>query len=747
MDKIKYKGSINKEHLTDASITDDMKSYTLKAECVNNTIKSSMTQYGNINLDNNKREPDNRPVMPDIHIDADYDKNLNSCAVKDTGNELGEVNCENNYGKYNIQEDIQGYAQYDKTDVTDSRYKYTSVKKEANKYYNNRREKGIKKYLDANVGRQNDSVKQGRGNAVAGKRVGNKPVKPTGSRESLKTKSPAVFAGENKKNKTVLLNGTSVISKAGLRNKNFMKGIVQFGEPVEAAFGEAGDAAADAPHIHSIKTDFIRKSMEGPLYTVMNFVKGLFCKLIPGRFILKAVIASAAALILAFMLIVVAIFEATPIGRIIAFKNNIVSLFSGSDSDGIINTAEQALDNKFEEFETNSGIREKEYIMADDSDYDCFRDSSGRVSNYGSVLGLYYCLLYDKTAGKGTDYNTVDSKLIDRAFHELTSYSNIRDEHLVSPASPKDMLKLGEYSIEFMEDAAASEISVYLPDVFYNTYSFSKGNSSNLLVDIVSRDGKYPFKIQKCGIKKGKGLEGSVAVVYPAHMKEDVYNSFFPGRTDGMWTTGPGIELWLNTQSQCELKKSGKEIVAVTLKSFKSDYTFVNESTYYMAKAVLSELGEPMAGEPSAPEDGAHDSIKDKKVKKVIEYAFSKKGHPYSQALRNDGYHYDCSSFVYACYLNGCGLKIEHGGNTAAAEAMYCTVNNKEVGRTYRSDILKPGDLIFYSMGTNGRYLNITHVALYCGNNMVIDASYSVGKVVYRKIYSTDKIVLIGRPL
>ena len=747
MDKIKYKGSIDKEHLADASITNGIKSYTLKAECANNTIKSSMTQYGNINLENNKHEPENKPVMPDIHIDADCGTDINSYTAKEKVHELREADRESSFKQSNVTKDIQGYVN-NKTYVTDGRYKYTAVKKDANKYYNSRGEQGIRKYLDASRERQNDVVRHDKGNASVGKRAGNKTVKPSGpGRESLKAGGKVVFTGEDKKNKPVLLNGTSIISRAGRGNKNFIKGFVHPGEPADIAFGEAGDAAPDAPHIHSIKTDIIRKSMEGPLNTVMVFVKGLFCKLIPGHFILKAVMASAAALILAFILIVVAIFEATPIGRIIALKNNIVGLFSGSDSDGIINTAEQALDNKYEEFETNLGIKEKEYIMADGSDYDCFRDSSGRVSNYGSVLGLYYCLLYDKTAGNGTDYNTVDSKLIDRAFDELTSYSCIRDEYIVSPASQKDMLKLGEYSIEFMEDAAASEISVYLPDEFYNTYSFYKGNSSNLLVDIVSMDGKYPFKIQNCGIKKGKGLEGSVAVVYPAHMKEDVYNSFFPERTDGMWTTGPGIELWLNTQSQCELKKSGKEIVAVTLKSFKSDYTFVNESTYYMAKAVLSELGEPGSGKPSSPEDGAHDSIKDKRVKKVIEYAFSKKGHPYSQALRNDGYHYDCSSFVYACYLNGCGLKIEHGGNTAAAEAMYCTVNNKEVGRTYRSDILKPGDLIFYSMGTNGRYLNITHVALYCGNNMVIDASYSVGKVVYRKIYSTDKIVLIGRPL
>ena len=73
---------------------------------------------------------------------------------------------------------------------------------------------------------------------------------------------------------------------------------------------------------------------------------------------------------------------------------------------------------------------------------------------------------------------------------------------------------------------------------------------------------------------------------------------------------------------------------------------------------------------------------------------------------------------------------------TAAAQGEYC-VNN---GLTIAKSQLQPGDLIFFSHKANGRYLNITHVAVYAGMKdgklMVVDASSSRGKVVYRELYS-----------
>lgn len=59
---------------------------------------------------------------------------------------------------------------------------------------------------------------------------------------------------------------------------------------------------------------------------------------------------------------------------------------------------------------------------------------------------------------------------------------------------------------------------------------------------------------------------------------------------------------------------------------------------------------------------------------------------------------------------------------------------------------LVPGDLVFWSHKPNGRYMNITHVGVYAGNGMVVDASSSRGKVVYRNLFDADKQVLYGRP-
>ena len=42
--------------------------------------------------------------------------------------------------------------------------------------------------------------------------------------------------------------------------------------------------------------------------------------------------------------------------------------------------------------------------------------------------------------------------------------------------------------------------------------------------------------------------------------------------------------------------------------------------------------------------------------------------------------------------------------------------------------------------------MNITHVGIYAGNGMVVDASYAKGKVVHRNLFDSDKQVLYGRP-
>lgn len=135
-------------------------------------------------------------------------------------------------------------------------------------------------------------------------------------------------------------------------------------------------------------------------------------------------------------------------------------------------------------------------------------------------------------------------------------------------------------------------------------------------------------------------------------------------------------------------------------------------------------------------------NISKEEVKTVLNFALSKLGYPYSQAYRDSGKYYDCSSLTYYAWRSvGVNLTYE-GANTAAQQAKLC--NDK--GYTVSYADIQPGDLIFYSFGYNGRYKNISHVAIYCGDGMLVDASYSQQKVVYRKVYSRENIVLIGRP-
>lgn len=125
-------------------------------------------------------------------------------------------------------------------------------------------------------------------------------------------------------------------------------------------------------------------------------------------------------------------------------------------------------------------------------------------------------------------------------------------------------------------------------------------------------------------------------------------------------------------------------------------------------------------------------------VKKAIE----KLGTPYSQSYRDSGNYYDCSSLTYYCYLEVSISLIYRGSNTAAAQAELLASRGCQIAY----EDIRPGDLIFYSFTKNGRYLNISHTAIYAGNGYVIDASSSKGYVVFRHIYSVGSIVMCGRP-
>lgn len=122
---------------------------------------------------------------------------------------------------------------------------------------------------------------------------------------------------------------------------------------------------------------------------------------------------------------------------------------------------------------------------------------------------------------------------------------------------------------------------------------------------------------------------------------------------------------------------------------------------------------------------------------KAVATAYSRLGDPYSMALRGLDNYVDCSYLVYWTYKQlGVELPL-----TAAEQGRYIVNHQLMVSK----ENLLPGDLIFWSFKPNMRFMNITHVGIYAGEGMVIDASSTYKKVVYRSLFSEDKQVLYGR--
>lgn len=126
----------------------------------------------------------------------------------------------------------------------------------------------------------------------------------------------------------------------------------------------------------------------------------------------------------------------------------------------------------------------------------------------------------------------------------------------------------------------------------------------------------------------------------------------------------------------------------------------------------------------------------------ALSYALSKVGYPYSQELRDSGDYYDCSSLVYYAW-KAAGVDISFGGSySAAAQAQ----GLEQDGKSVPLEELQPGDLIYFSYVHNGRYKNISHVAIYAGNGMIIEAANESTGVVYRNLHSRGSIVTVCRP-
>lgn len=106
-------------------------------------------------------------------------------------------------------------------------------------------------------------------------------------------------------------------------------------------------------------------------------------------------------------------------------------------------------------------------------------------------------------------------------------------------------------------------------------------------------------------------------------------------------------------------------------------------------------------------------------VNKMIKAAQSKIGKPYVSGAEGPN-RFDCSGFVYWC------LKQAGSGRGRLNAAGYAQVDDWDK-ISYGN--LKKGDLMFFWDSGKGK---IGHVSIYIGNGMMIDASFSNGKVVKR---------------
>jgi hypothetical protein len=126
----------------------------------------------------------------------------------------------------------------------------------------------------------------------------------------------------------------------------------------------------------------------------------------------------------------------------------------------------------------------------------------------------------------------------------------------------------------------------------------------------------------------------------------------------------------------------------------------------------------------------------------IVREALSKVGCAYDQAQRWEEGIYDCSSFVWRI-LQAVGISLSEicGGSTAAEECKGMV----NAGMVISPEDIRQGDIIFYSGYVNGRYRNVTHVAIYAGDGKIVHAANERDGVKVGNFYKSG-LVCICRP-
>lgn len=121
----------------------------------------------------------------------------------------------------------------------------------------------------------------------------------------------------------------------------------------------------------------------------------------------------------------------------------------------------------------------------------------------------------------------------------------------------------------------------------------------------------------------------------------------------------------------------------------------------------------------------------------VAQMAMTKVGCGYSQDRRMQEGWYDCSSLVYRLYKEA-GINLPY---VASTQGQYCYKNAMIINKKD----LQPGDLIFYSYEENGKFRNISHVAIYIGDGKMVHAANPRRGVVLDPL-RTGSVVFYARP-
>ena len=222
-------------------------------------------------------------------------------------------------------------------------------------------------------------------------------------------------------------------------------------------------------------------------------------------------------------------------------------------------------------------------------------------------------------------------------------------------------------------------------------------------------------------------------------------------------STGSETETVTNEDGTTSTTTTTYLYVNVTLKSYRdmiSEYGFNGDEVEMLEEIMSPEYLSMLGWSGGGGGDSGVCSLTETEInailagipnstqKAVCSYALHRVGYPYSQDLRYSGNYYDCSSLAYYSWRNA-GVNISNGGaTTASAEGQKLD----EAGQTVSFDEMQPGDLIFYSYTNNGRYKNISHVAIYVGGGKVVEARSEKYGVVYRNVPNIESIVFIGRP-